>query len=330
MKKNFLYIVLLLAFVGFYSCDEDDDASLPEVKKESISMGEGYLSDIYYSLSNGVVSEVPRMNWDIAFSVNAMSSSILINDGASVVLKVYPTTAGWSWTETIDTTGYSEWDALYNSDEEWEGGAFGQNATNHPNYGWGQYNETTHDVEGIAMYIIELINGDFKRIFIQVKSAMGQEYIFKYSDLDGTNEVTETISITGLTENFIYYSLENESLVTNREPDASTWDLLFTQYKDNSINYIVSGVKQNVGVLAIDEDDVLDLTLTNYLESDFDDNLTEIGSDWKDFNMGTYQYEIDEDRVFFVKDKNEDVYKLVFTGFEGSSTGNIMFDLTKL
>lgn len=330
MKKVVLFVFISIGLFGFYSCDDDSDIVTFETQSESISMGEGYAMDIYYSLSNGVVSEVERTNWDIAFSVGAMSSSILINEGAGVVLKEYPTTDGWNWNDAIDTLGYTNWNALYNSDENWEEGAFGQNATGHPNYGWGEYNDISHNVEGVAMYIIKLSNGDYKRIFVEIKSAMDQEYIFIYSDLDGSNEVSETVSFADLSSNFIYYSMVNQEVISNREPATSTWDLLFTKYIDNSIEYPVAGIIQNTGVLAIDEDDAMDLTITTYLDSEFDDNITEIGSDWKDFDMTTFQYVVDDDRIYFVKDQNENVYKIVFMGFEGSSTGNITFDVTTL
>ncbi len=329
MKRNVLIILLAVFAISFYSCDKDDNL-VNDSNEKSLTMGIDYVNDIYYSLSNGVVAEVSRTNWDVAFSVDAMSSSILINDGAGVTLKEYPTTDGWNWSNAIDTAGYFEWDVLYNSDESWEEGAFGQNATEHPNYGWGEYNMTTHNVEGVAMYIIELINGDFKRIFVEEKNAMSQEYTFKYSDIDGTNEVSETISFADLSSNFVYYSIVDESIVADREPDAATWDLLFTKYIDNSINYNVIGVKQNRVVLAIDEDDVLDLSIETYVDTEFDDNITEIGSDWKDFDMGTFLYAVDSDRIYFVKDQNEHVYKIIFKEFEGSSTGNITFDITTL
>ncbi|MFC2151600.1 HmuY family protein [Bacteroidota bacterium] len=330
MKRNLLTILLGLFVLSFTSCEEDDVNPIIKTKNETLTMGAGYANDIYYSLSNGVIAEVSRTNWDIAFSVDAMSSSILINDGAGVVLKEHVTGTNWNWSDAVDTTGYYGLSKLFNSDENWEEAAFSQNATGHPNYGWGEYNMTSHDVEGITMYIIKLVSGDYKRIIIEAKSAMGQEYTFKYSDIDGTNEVSETISFAGVNSNYIYYSIVNESVVDNREPDASTWDLLFTNYVDNTIDYIVTGVKQNIDVLVIEEDGVLDLSKETYLDTDFDESITEIGYDWKDFNMGTFQYELDADRIYFVKDAKENVYKIVFTGYEGSSTGNMTFDITSL
>lgn len=329
MRQNLWIILVALLALGLSSCDDDDD-EVVNTKQETLSMGANYANDIYYSLSDGVVDEVSRTNWDVAFSVDAMSSSILINDGSGVMLKAYPASDSWTWLNDIDTTGYSTWTALYNSDQDWEEGAFGQNATGHPNYGWGIYDMTSHNVEGSIPYIIKLVDGQFKQIFIEAKDATNKEYTFKYADLDGSNVVSETISFDGLTSNYVYYSIVNEEVVTNREPDAATWDLLFTKYIDNQIVYNVSGIKQNIDVQAIDMKDVQDLTLEIYNEADFSENITEIGSDWKEFDMGTVQYTIDADRMFFVKDQDDQVYKLIFTAFEGSSTGNISFEITGL
>ena len=38
-------------------------------KSATISLGAGYANDIYYRLSDGLITSVPRNNWDIAFSV---------------------------------------------------------------------------------------------------------------------------------------------------------------------------------------------------------------------------------------------------------------------
>ena len=319
--------MISLTILGFYSCSDDDSG--PEIKKETLTMGADYANDIYYSMKNGIVTTVDRDNWDIAFSVAARSSSILINEGAGVTLKEYPIPAGWQWLDAIDTTGYSSWNQLNNSDVTWEKGAFGQNAIGHPNYGWGVYNTTTHDIEGSALFIIKLVNGNYKQIFIEEKSAMGQSYVVKYADLDGTNQVSETISFGNLTSNFVYYSIVNEAVVVDREPDASTWDLLITKYTDNAQNYNVVGVLQNIGVNAIDMDNVTDLGTILYESANFSENISTIGADWKTFNHVGMTYDLDEDRIFFIQDQNEKVYKLVFTGFD-LTTGNITFDLTSL
>jgi hypothetical protein len=331
MKKILFLAILAVSSLGFYSCD-DDSSSTPEprTKSETVTMSANYIKDVYYSLKNGVVADVDRAEWDIAFGVDVRSSSILINEASGVELKEFPTDEGWQWVDAIDTTGYSTWDALYNGDEDWEDGAFSANSSEEDfNYGWGVYDfMVTHNINGVALYVIKLRNGEYKQIFIEQKQSVQQIYIFKFADLDGTNQQSITLDVSDSNANFVYYDLELNTRL-DREPDASTWDLIFTKYMDNSINYSVSGILQNMGVEVIELDDVVDLTIETYVSTEFDDNISEIGYDWKPYNRTTGEYEVDSDRLYFIKDKSENVYKLVFTDFE-SNTGVFSFEITDL
>lgn len=334
MKKTLIIAILAIFSFGFYSCDEDNSSTPePRTKSETVSMGASYSKDVYYSLKNGVIAEVDRSEWDIAFGVPVRSSSILINEASGVELKEFPISQDWQWVDAIDTTGYSTWEPLYNGDEDWEEGAFSANATEEDienfDYGWGTYDfMVTHNINGTALYVIKLRNGDYKQIFIEKKQSSDQIYVFKYANLDGTDQQTVTLDVSNSDANFVYYDLESNQRL-DREPDASTWDLIFTKYMDNSIHYSVSGVLQNIDVEVIELDDVLDLTTETYIPTEFDDDISEIGYDWKPYNRVTGEYEIDPDRLYFVKDKSENVYKLVFTDFD-SSNGNFTFDITDL
>jgi hypothetical protein len=55
-----------------------------------------------------------------------------------------------------------------------------------------------------------------------------------------------------------------------------------------------------------------------------------IGRDWKDYNQGTATWVIHDSLVYFVTTANNEVYKLVFTGYSGSSTGVIKFKKTRM
>jgi hypothetical protein len=59
-------------------------------------------------------------------------------------------------------------------------------------------------------------------------------------------------------------------------------------------------------------------------------NITEIGSDWKSFNRTTSQYEYAEDRAYFVKDDEGNVWKIYFTGYEGGARGASAFNVEQL
>jgi hypothetical protein len=58
--------------------------------------------------------------------------------------------------------------------------------------------------------------------------------------------------------------------------------------------------------------------------------ISEIGSDWKSYSMSLNQWTLKSNRVYFVRDKNMSVFKIVFTGFGGTSTGILEFEKSKL
>ena len=314
MKSLPIILIIMLA-ITFASCDKNDGPDLPIPLNDSITMGAGYANDVYYSLTNGVVAEAPRTNWDIAFSVDAQSSAILINEAAGVELKVYPTGETWSFDDAVDTLGLHTWDNLFNHDTTWGDGAFGMNATGHPNYGWGKYNMTTHNVEGLALYIIKTRNGDYKKIFIENKQSMLRTYDFKYSNIDGSSvQDMSGFDVSGSNANFVYYSIDsNESL--DREPDKATWDLVFTKFTDNDINYIVTGVLTNSGIMSI-EKEATDFSSVTWTEGEYSDYINIVGYDWKSFNMDTYKYDVDDTTVFVIKDMDGNEYLLNFTAFD--------------
>ena len=302
------------------------------LKSQTITMGPLYANDVYYSLKNGIVATISRTDWDVAFSVSTRSSSIIINEGATVALWVYPNT--WSWATPSDTTGIKTWQTrVRNSNTDWEVGAFNENATGHPNYGWGIYNETSHNIanaDGGVLYIIKLRNGSYKRIWIETKFSAAQKYSFRYSDIDGSNpQVVTEMSLVGYKGNYGYYSLQDNQLIANREPDKSTWDLLFTKWEDlyEGQPYPVAGVLQNVGIKAI-ELTTIDFTNITYTDDQFVSDINTIGFDWKSFNMGAGVWTLADNKAYVVK--NAAAYLIVFKTFAGSSTGVLTFDIREL
>jgi hypothetical protein len=328
MKKITYLILVGIAVIVLNSCSKSTDTVTLKTTTATLSMGAGYANEIYYKLSDGLFTAVPRNNWDIAFSVPPREAAILDNATGGAVLKVYPTAQGWTFSDPIDTAGYSTWATLYNSDTTWTEGAFNANATGHPNYGWGVYDMNTHNLAGVALYIVKTTGGAYKKIWIENKQSALQKYTFTYSDLDGSNEQTVTLDLAGNTKNFVYYSLDNNAQV-DREPANDQWDILFTKYIDKSINYPVTGVLQNTTATAQESTDT-DPKSTVFPTSGFLTNISTIGSDWKIINMQTYQYSIDETRVFYVKDAGGVVYRIKFKTFEGSGTGNLSFDVSVL
>lgn len=289
----------------------------------SLSYGPGYSQDIYYSCATGQVAAVPANNWDIAFTSRLMDASILINEVKGVQL--YEVSSDVNDFTNLDTTGLLT-TPLHNSDTAWEYGAFNANATVHPNYGWGNYNQITHTVTGTKVFVLVLADGTYKKMVIDAMDASGT-YTFRIANLDNTGLLTKTASkATYSTKNFFYYDVAGD-LFVDREPATTTWDLVFRRYLSPIQNqwYPVSGVQSNLGIQTAEARgvDTTQVVWGNYPLSS--DNINVIGSDWKYFDMNAFQFMVEDSLSYFVESQDGNLYKLVFKSFSGTSTGNFSF-----
>jgi hypothetical protein len=294
--------------------------------------GANYNNEVYYSFENDTLAVESRGNWDIAFVTAKMSVSVLANNGSGLVLCTYPKGTINDWA-TVDTTGMV-WNPLFNSIEDWEMGAFnaGTDTSNVFDYGWGVYNMATHNIAGDSLFIVKLPDGSFKKMAIIQKNSVQNQWSFKYADLDGQNDTTVTFDADDYSSRgFIHYSLKNKQIV-EQEP-AERWQLLFTRYYDYTIPYYVTGVLTNSGVSVQQIGGVSQADFKDFAPSLFNDTISQIGSDWKSFNMGTFLYDIADDVVYFVQDTvgtDKSVWKIYFTGFSGSGTGTYSFVKEKM
>lgn len=326
---------ITLIFAGIFSV-----FSINAQIEDTVSTGLSYANDVYYSLENNEVLTVERENWDIAFSVGGMGSTILTNEGAGTSLYFYPNgdTSAWS---TVDTAGIETWTKYYNHDSLWSVGAFSQTATMYKDevfetydMGWGLYDYgTTHAVKGDSLFVLKLSDGSFKKLWID--RLQSGHYYFKSADLDGANEVSDTVVKTDYeNKNFGYYSLKTGTEL-DREPDNSTWDLLFTKYNTPVMGrygltpYGVTAVLSNDGVL-VNKVSGVATEESDTLSSSFSGSLSAIGGDWKSYSHTSGGYVVSDSLTYFVKSKDSDLWKVVFTGFGGSSNGNYIFSKEKI
>lgn len=297
---------------------------------DSISLGQGYAHQAYYSLSDGEVSNVDNTNWDIAFDMSGFGSTLRRNGSQGVEVYVYPNQDSSGWGSQLDTTGISGWRQLYDSDTSWANGAFSSTANSGDPFdlGWGVYNPTTHHVNGDSIFLVKLANGTLKQLHL-IKLA-SSEYTFRHANLDGSNPVNSSISKSDYTgKNFVYYSLGNDQVI-DREPANDTWDLVFSGYVGEVFPgtwYGVTGVLQNVGVTAAKAHPVNDPgTYVDYAAHILQSEMNTIGYDWKTFDLVTYSYLIEDSLAYFVQDLDGSIWRVVCTGFSGSTSGNFYFE----
>lgn len=313
--KKILPLLLLSLYVSLLSAQTAD----------TVSLGAGISNQAYYSLLNGVQENDFSSDWDIAFQTeSAFSTSILINPANGTELYLYPgDTSDWL---TLDTTGMkSTWTALFNSDTSWDYGAFSQNQTS-LHVGWGMYNTTTHQIHGDKLFVIKLSGGAYQKVWI--RSLISGIYTFNHATLNNSMNMQHTLDKANFTgKNFGFYSLQTHG-VKDKEPLSEDWDLYFGKYTAFvPTAYTVTGVlhsSQTESAKAYPVNDVV-----NYIDwqaHSLSTSINTIGYDWKTFNMGTSTYDISDSTVYFVKTQHGDVFKLVFTHYGGSATGDIVFN----
>lgn len=320
MKKILLTYSLILLFLCSYSQNSD-----------SVILNSSYTNQSFYNLNDGEIANIDNTNWDLAFSSSGYGSAIRINAQAGVELFVYPNGDINDW-NSVDITNINNWSSIINSDTTWTIGAF--NATSDPtnslDLGWGVYSTITHHITGDSIHIIKLSNGDYKKLqMIKLSSGV---YDFKYANIDGSNEVTTNVSKSNYTsKNFGYYSLTNEAEL-DREPDSDSWHILFTKYVSEiypGTNYAVTGVLTNKDIEVAKAEGV-DISNANYNSYSFSSQINTIGYNWKSYNMSSFSYEIVDSLCFFIKDDFGSIWKLQLTGFEGSSSGKINFNIENI
>jgi hypothetical protein len=318
MKKLIVYLTLLLLVVAG-SCKKDNSSN-PDTtpKTDSLVSGAGYADDIYYSLAKGVIKTSPRNNWDLAFSTPFRSASILINsgNGDSLFLWNGGTIADYNSVSTLNYTGNK---ASNFDDTTWfNNSAFeqGMNLSNPYDAGWGLYNINTHDVVGDSVYILKLSDGTYKKIAILNRLGTDHSYTFIIASLENAAKIdTVTIATAAFTaKNFVYYSVTSKQTNSDREPDNTAWDFVFTRY-DSRIPYypLVTGLLTNEGVSSAKLSGA-DTTKT-YSQVTFTKKVTGIGFDWKHFNNTTFAYEI-VNPYYFIKGLDKHFYQIKFKSFD--------------
>jgi len=308
--------------------------SQAQIINDTVTTAPTYANNIWYSLANDDQASNAINTWHIGFATvmgatDALTTSVLFNHKMGTVYEV--PNSDPSDFANVDTTGFSAWTPLYNSDESWAKGAF-NNTVNLGafDYGWGNYNMTTHGIDANRVFVIKLTAGGFYKLMINSTNP-ASTYTLVFDALDNTDLTTETIDVTAYTsKNFVYYNLSTKVIV-DREPVSENWDLYFHQYPsfDYDPPYMVTGIFQNVGVevaKAYPIDDVF--SYEDFSSESFNNTISTIGYDWKSFNG--MSFEVVDSTVYFVSDQSGDVWKMIMTGFEGSSSGKYLFSKEKI
>jgi len=312
-----IFTLVFLALITF---------SFSQVIEDSVVMGPSYANDVFYSLSDGEVSQYSGSSWTVAFYNKSQSAAIMINEARGVEL--YKISDNISQFSTImDTVGMSSWTQLHDVDSTWDAySAFEGEATgSQSNYGWGEYNVSSHIISASRIFMLKTINNNYYKVMV-VKKQTGA-FTYRYASLDNTFDTTIVVNVPDyLYQSYAYLNMDNHSL-QSREPDASNWDFVFTKYQTDYQGiayYPVTGVVSREGLMIAE---VLNLPANaSYSGVLFKGLKNIIGSDWKTYDQSVNMFALSDSLTYFVRTTSNDIYKLYFTGFEGGGTGKIKFN----
>lgn len=307
--------ILLLLFVS----------AVVSAQEVSLTMESGYANEVYYKFSDGSNSSYDRENWDIAFlRISNYTMGVRLNQGKG--LNVYEASTDLDAWDTLDLSA-AEGTALHNSPSNWGVGAFDNGSAT---YGWGEYNPTTHHVSGSVIFLIENAASSTYYKFM-IEDYFGG-YTVKYALWDagasawGADQTTTVSNTTNEGHLFNFLNL-NSGEVVDASPALTEWDLVFKRYSEDlggGTMYTVTGTLHNPNVTVAQVEEATNATPADTETLTYAEEINTIGYDWKALNA-SWSYDIVADRVYYVK-SNDLVYRVYFTSFEGSSTGNLSFN----
>ena len=290
-------------------------------------MGNGYQNRVFFDLSENQLTSQPANQWDVAFYRNgAMSFGSRINDAQNIITYLASTDPN-DW-NNINVANLSTWgEPLYNPDltENLYEGAFEQAELSCPilSTGWGCYNIGTHHIDGKSIYVLKYPDDTYIKFMI---TDYYGGYTFKYSKLiNGTWSETTTKTIANGTADayFNYYSLINDTEVSNLEPAKADWDFMLTRYwtfYNGIMMYRMSGILQspNITVAKTTENQESNINILPD-ESAFSNRIAAIGHSWKSTSS------VYPETVYYIKQGDSTYYRLFFTENGGQTTGNMYF-----
>ncbi len=329
MKNKFILLMSIFCSSQLFSQCLTSDSTV---------MGPGYANDVFYSCKNGTVKTVSNNNWHMAFSVQGSQFpthsetgvSIRVNSVKGNVLVKLPNANATNWRK-IDTTGLYSMRERLDSFKTWDMSAFTReyNISTSPfNFIWGTYNNITHNVEGTNVFILyNKTAGIYKKVFVK---SLGFDTLWNViiSNIDNSDS-TNLIFGKGQYPNrlFVYYDMVNKQLI-NREPAKSTWDIVWTRYKDivtqNSVTlpYPLTGILANKDVtIAKNLGKKCNEVWVGNVTAPYVSQTDIIGWDWKVAPQGPGPFTLVDTFIYFIKAQDGKTYKMAFNGFTGSASG---------
>ncbi|MBL7789552.1 MAG: hypothetical protein JNL75_06930 [Chitinophagales bacterium] len=216
------------------------------------------------------------------------------------------------------------------------------------NIGIGDFYQDNLVTVPTKMYIIKREDNVYGKFFISYKSSGGRNFIIRYANIDNSDPKYIAVpKVTPLARHYRYVKLSDASILNDFEPVYNDWDVVFRRYKVGSTTYPIGALTNNAhnlirissingfpddylkqGVVNTEAyeaiGDVATVTYNGSLSTSdiITRNFNQIGEKW--FNTATNQPFTG--RSYFLKDRNNRLWHLVFTTYDATTKSvNIAF-----
>ena len=326
--NKILTIFLIMVFLT--SCFKEDEPIKPRSHEDFTVSESIYTHQSFFDLATRqIVSVNPVDAWDLGFESSADGWHIIINSGK--YLGIYSSgTTDFNGFTSVPSSGNWKFDK---SDGDLDSTAVGK------------WLSPESNIPTNELFVVGVNDGvkylPLKKIVFTSLSA--GVYSFKYANLDGSNQVTFSIT-KDPTKNFVYFSFSDEGKEVTVEPSKNNWDFVFTQYStmlytDQGVPtpYFVRGVLSNRNGVETALDTLIgfiNITSSDLSDLQFSTKSDAIGHDWKSVNIdgNAATYAIRQKNTYVIKSTDGLYYKLRFTGFfnDQGSPGYPRFEVKEL
>ncbi len=318
-------LIALTLFVTFAACEKENTAFLiPKGENNEVHLeNSAYTHQSYFDLSsNSAVMSVEITDWDLEVETSGQMEVIKLNPANSY--RVFKTTST-DITEKIVLPESPDW-----TFDKPSGGI-----TDMAFYNWSA-NEVYVIGKKEAGYnpTIPSIVPFAKISFIKTNEGIMVKWV-----LTGEATVNEFImKATAKAQSFTCFSFETKGEADVQLPSPDEYDLIVTTYTgetlDGTTTYIfelrgalinrtnsVTSYRYDPGEATDDEyiEIFNNLTKNDIDASKYSIEADAIGYDWKTFSRTSMSYEIDKSNMYFIKDNNNNHYKLRFTNYYNNS-----------
>lgn len=320
-------LTIILFTLILTSCFDEDSYVIKPIPIADVKIPYSMYEDqTYFNLNDTlIVSHNNYANWDLGFESSPTGYHIILNTSKFMYAGNTDQTNFYTITTNIADTMIFD-----RSSGNLDSTAIGM---------WADFNDPLNPIYHKKVYIINrgvdengISFGTKKIVFEKLEN---NTYFIHYANLDNSDEHTYQIPKNS-SVNYVQFSFDGGGNLNTQQPNKDLWDLNLTKYStilyDNNNNnkptpYLVRGVLVNKGV-SVAKDTITPFNAINISNIDnytFSTRQDIIGYDWKDYVNG--EYVIIDNYSYIIKDRNNNYYKLRFTGFKNTIKGDIHYGI---